>query len=151
LDRSKARLRLELPLGLVVDRNEDDVRTRVTGEHAGPLRIVREMEVRGRMALGLYSRPTSDRFVFYADGFSIPTSVVISPTAAMLLGSIALRLSMDLRTGSGLEFRSAPEVPVAIAITGHEGRRGGRAPLDWYLLRSGDTGLLGWLETDAAY
>ncbi len=151
LDRSKARLRLELPLGLVVQRDEDDVWTQVTGEHTGPLRIVREISVRGRVALNVYSRPVRDRFVFYADGFSIPTSVVISSSAALVLRSITLRLSMDLRPNGQLEFRSAPEVPNALPVTGQEGRRGGWAPLDWYLLRSQDTGLVGWLETDPVY
>jgi len=152
LDRSKGRLRLELPLGLVVDRDEDDLRTRVTGEHVGPLRIVREIEARGRVALNLYSRPTRDRFIFYADGFSIPTSVVISPSAALVLRAVVLRLSMDLRpSGAALQFRSAPEIPATLPITGHEGRRGSWAPLQWYLLQSGSTGLLGWLETDPAY
>jgi len=148
LDRSKARLDVDLALGIGhISRNEGDVRLRTTGLRAGPLRIIRECEVRGRMLLGLYSPPVRDNFIFYSRGFVLPTTVRLTPAARMLSRNVTLRISMDLNgAATGLRFQSAPEVPAPIPIDGRGGRRGGERPIDWYLLRHGAVGLLGWLE-----
>lgn len=148
LDRSKARLDVDLALGMGhIARSEDDVRIRTTGLHSGPLRIIRECEVRGRMLFGVYSPPVRDNFVFYAHGFVLPTTVRLTPTARFLTRSVTLRISMDLRDAGGeLAFQSAPEISSPLAIDGHGGTRGGSQPIVWYLLRDGTTGLLGWLE-----
>jgi hypothetical protein len=148
LDRSKARLDVDLALGIgSVHRSEDDVRVRTTGLHVGPLRIIRESEVRGRMLLGLYSPPVRDDFIFYAHGFVLPTTIRLTPTARMIVRSVTLRISMDLNAAArGITFRSVPEMPTPLVIDGHGGTRGGSSPIDWYLLRRGGRGLLGWLE-----
>lgn len=147
IDRSKARLDLDLSLGLGrVRRTEEDVRARTTALHIGPLRIVREVEVRGRVVLGIYSRPLRERFVYYPDGFSIPTTVWIPPRYGTFLSGVSLRLTMDLDTNAeGMTFLSYPELPTALPIDGSHGVRGGQQPLQWYLLRHQNTGLLGWL------
>ena len=148
LDRSKARLTVDLALGIgSLSRSEDDVRVRTTGVHSGPLRIIRECEVRGRMLFGIYSPPVRDRFIFYPRGFVLPTTVRLTPTARLLTRSVTLRISMDLvDTAGALTFQSAPDVPAPIAIDGHGGERGGAHPIAWYLLDRADIGLLGWLE-----
>ena len=148
LDRSKARLEVELALGIgKVRRTEDDARIRTVGVHRGPLRIIRECEVRGRMLLGLYSPPVRDNFVFYAHGFVLPTRVRLTPTARMLTKSVTLRISMDLIDApDGLRFQSQPEMPSAVPIDGLGGVRGGTQQVVWYLLRRDGMGLLGWLE-----
>jgi len=150
LDRTKARVDLELAFGLgTVRRTEDDTLARTTGLHVGPLRIVREVEVRGRLVFGLYTRPHRDRFVYYRDGFSIPTTVWTTERATSLLKSITLHLTMDLNEHArGLTFSSAPEIPTAIEIDGRGGPHGGSEPLQWYLLRNREVGLLGWLSAD---
>jgi hypothetical protein len=151
LDRSKARLEVELALGIgKVTRTEDDVRIRTIGVHRGPLRVIRECEVRGRMLLGLYSPPVRDNFIFYAHGFVLPTTVRLTPTARLLTHSVTLRISMDLvAPPDGLTFQSQPEVPSAVSVSGLGGVRGGRQPIVWYLLRRDGVGLLGWLEAPA--
>jgi hypothetical protein len=143
LDRSKARLNVDLALGIGhIARTEDDVRVRTTGVHSGPLRIIRECEVRGRMLLGLYSPPVRDNFIFYPHGFVLPTTVRLTPTARLLTRSVTLRISMDLSDAvRALTFESTPDLLPPVAIDGQGGSRSG-----WYLLRSADTGLLGWLE-----
>ncbi len=148
LDRSKARLDVDLALGIGhIARTEEDVRVRTTGLHTGPLRIIRACEVRGRMLFGLYSPPVRDNFVFYPHGFVLPTTVRLTPTARLLTRSVRLRISMDLRDAAReLTFESAPDLLPAVAIDGHGGSRSGTQPIAWYLLRSADTGLLGWLE-----
>lgn len=148
LDRSKARLDVDLALGIgSVHRSEDDVRVRTTGLHVGPLRIIRESEVRGRMLLGFYSPPVRDDFIFYAHGFVLPTTIRLTPTARLIVRSVTLRISMDLNAAArGMTFQSAPEMPTPLVIGGHGGTRGGASPIDWYLLRRGRLGLLGWLE-----
>ena len=151
LDRSKARLDLELALGIgKVTRTEDDVRIRTIGVHRGPLRVIRECEVRGRILLGLYSPPVRDNFIFYAHGFVLPTTVRLTPTARMLTNSVTLRISMDLVDApDGFTFQSQPEISTAVPIDGLGGVRGGTQPIAWYLLRRDGTGLLGWLEAPA--
>ncbi|HUL99432.1 MAG TPA: hypothetical protein VLU24_08445 [Mycobacterium sp.] len=151
LDRSKARLDVELALGIgKVTRTEDDVRIRTIGVHRGPLRVIRECEVRGRMLLGLYSPPVRDNFVFYAHGFVLPTTMRLTPTARMLTKSVTLRISMDLvDAAGGLTFQSEPEIPGAVPVNGLGGVRGGTQPVGWYLLRHDTMGLLGWLEAPA--
>jgi hypothetical protein len=129
-----------------VARTEDDVRVRTTGLHVGPLRIIRECEVRGRMVLGLYSPPVRDTFLFYPHGFVLPTTVRLTPSARLLTRSVTLRISMDLADVPGLTFQSAPDLVTPLAIDGHGGRHGASGPIAWYLLRQADTGLLGWLE-----
>ena len=148
LDRSKARLDVDLALGIGhIGRTEEDVRVRTTGWHIGPLRIIRECEVRGRMLFGLYSPPVRDNFIFYPHGFVLPTTVRLTPTARVLTRSVTLRISMDLSDAAGdLRFASAPDLLPAIVVDGHGGSRSGTQPISWYLLRRGDTGLLGWLE-----
>jgi hypothetical protein len=147
IDRSKARLDVELALGIGrIARSEDDVRVRTTGLHSGSLRIIRECEVRGRMLLGFYSPPVRDTFIFYPHAFLLPTTVRLTPTARMLTRDVTLRISMDLVDAGTLTFQSEPEIPAPIAIDGHGGARGGTQPIRWYLLRRGDSGLLGWLE-----
>lgn len=148
LDRSKARLDVDLALGIGrISRTEDDVRVRTTGVHAGPLRVIRESEVRGRMLFGFYSPPVRDHFIFYPHGFVLPTTIRLTPTARWLTRGVTLRISMDLDPAAGpLSFWSAPEMPVPLPIDGTRGTRGGRLPMTWYLLRAGDLGLLGWLQ-----
>ncbi len=148
LDRSKARLDVDLSLGIGhITRTEDDVRVRTTGLHIGPLRIIRECEVRGRMLFGFYSPPVRDNFIFYPHGFVLPTTVRLTPTARMLTRSVTLRISMDLNDAArALTFESAPDLLPAVAIDGQGGSHSGTQPIRWYLLRSGDAGLLGWLE-----
>jgi len=148
LDRSKARLDVDLALAIGhIARTEEDVRVRTTGLHTGPLRIIRECEVRGRMLFGLYSPPVRDNFIFYPHGFVLPTTVRLTPTARMLTRSVTLRISMDLSDAAGeLTFESAPQLLPPVAIDGHGGSRSGTQPIDWYLVRRADTGLLGWLE-----
>ena len=150
LDRTKARIDLQLALGLAtLHRTQDDTIARTTALHIGPLRIVREVEVRGRVLLDLYTNPYRERFVYYRDGFSVPTVVWIGPRYVALLRSITLRLSMDLNENArGMTFMSAPELPQPLRIDGHAGRHGGALPLQWYLLRGEQFGLLGWLTAD---
>jgi hypothetical protein len=151
LDRSKARLDVELALGIGrLSRAEDDVRVRTTGIHTGPLRIIRECEVRGRMLFGLYSPPVRDNFIFYPYGFVLPTTIRLTPAARLLTRKVTLRISMDLLDAPGaLSFQSAPELPTPVAIDGQGGQRGGTQPIAWYVVRRGDIGLLGWIETPA--
>jgi hypothetical protein len=150
LDRSKARLELGLALGIgTVRRTEDDVAARTTGLHVGPLRIIREVEVRGRMLFGFYTRPVRDRFEYYGDGFSVPTTVWVARRYATLIRRISLRITMDLNDAArGMSFQSAPEIPRPLPIDGRQGQRGGERPLRWYLLRNAHVGLLGWLTAD---
>jgi hypothetical protein len=151
LDRNKARLDADFALGIGhVRRTEDDVRVRTTGLHVGPLRVIRESEVRGRMLFGLYSAPVRDNFIFYPHGFILPTTIRLSPTARMIVRNVALRISMDLTPAAdGITFQSEPEMPVPVVVNGHGGERGGHQPIAWYLLRGGDVGLLGWLQAPA--
>lgn len=148
LDRNKARLDVDLAFGFGhVSRSEDDVRVRTTGLHVGPLRIIRESEVRGRMLMGFYSPPVRDDFIFYAHGFVLPTTIRVTPGLRLLVRDVTLRISMDLDdTAIGMTFQSDPEVPAPITVDGSGGRRGGTRPIAWYLLRRGDVGLLGWLQ-----
>jgi hypothetical protein len=148
LDRSKARLDIALALGIgSLARTEDDVRIRTTGLHSGPLRIIRECEVRGRMLFGLYSPPVRDNFVFYPHGFVLPTTVHFTPAARVLTQRVTLRISMDLIDGSSaLTFENAPDIPGPIVIDGKGGARSSTRPIAWYLLRRDNIGLLGWLE-----
>jgi len=151
LDRSKARLRLDLRGGLgKIERNEEDVRARTTGIHVGPLRIVREIEVRGRILANVYSRPVRDRFLFYRNGFTIPTTVQL-PAAQVLVRRASLRITMDLRPAAigAATFAAAP-VRVPREVTGAEGAVSSTEPLQWYLLQVGSVGLLGWLDIDPA-
>ena len=152
LDRNKARLDVELALGLGdVHRTEDDVAVRTTGLHVGPLRVIRESEVRGRLLLGFYSAPVRDNFIFYPHGFILPTTIRLTPAARMIARNLTLRIAMDLNpSAAGMTFQSSPELPAPVTIDGRGGRRGGQRPLDWYLLRRGNIGLLGWLQAPAA-
>ncbi|MGH3054506.1 MAG: hypothetical protein ACRDL7_05955, partial [Gaiellaceae bacterium] len=148
IDRSKARLDVDLALGIGrLSRSEDDVRVRTTGLHCGPLRIIRECEVCGRMLMGIYSPPVRDTFIFYPHGFVLPTTVRLTPTARLLIRSVSLRISMDLVDApGGITFQSDPEIPLPIAVDGQGGARTGTRPIGWYLLRRGQSGRLGWLE-----
>jgi hypothetical protein len=148
LDRSKARLDVDLALGIGhIARTEDDVHVRTTGLHTGPLRIIRECEVRGRLLFGLYSPPVRDNLIFYPHGFVLPTAVRLTRTARLLTRRVTLRISMDLSAAArGLTFESAPDLLPSVAIDGQGGSRNGTQPIAWYLLRSANTGLLGWLE-----
>jgi hypothetical protein len=148
IERSKARLDVDLALGIgSVHRSEDDVHVRATGLHVGPLRIIREAEVRGRMLLGLYSPPVRDNFIFYPHGFVLPTTIRLTPTARMIVRAVTLRISMDLTEAArGMTFQSEPEMPKPTVINGRGGMHGGSRPIGWYLLRRGTIGLLGWLQ-----
>jgi len=148
LDRNKARLDIDLALGIGrVSRTENDVQVHTTGLHAGPLRIIRESEVRGRMLLGMYSAAVRDNFIFYPHGFVLPTTVRLTPTARMLVRNVTLRISMDLTNAlHDMTFQSAPEMPTPVAIDGRGGLHGGHRPIEWYLLRRNNVGLLGWLR-----
>src|SRR5262249_6272729 len=148
LDRNKARLDVRLALGIGrVTRSEDDVRVRTTGVHVGPLRIIRESEVRGRMLLGLYSAPARDNFFFYPHGFVLPTTIRLTPGVRAIVRDVTFRLSMDLtESAHGMTFQSAPELEDPLPIEGRGHQRGGHQPIQWYLLRRGGTGLLGWLR-----
>lgn len=148
LDRNKARLDVDVAFGIgTLHRSEDDVRLRTTGLHIGPLRIIRECEVRGRMLLGIYSPPLRDNFIFYPHGFMLPATVRLAPALRMLVHEMTLRISMDLAAGvPDLTFQSAPDILDPIPVDGHHGQRGTQQPIEWYLLRRGDVGLLGWLR-----
>jgi len=151
LDRNKARLDVDLAFGIGrVSRTEDDVHVQTTGTHSGPLRIIRQSEVRGRMLLGMYSAAVRDNFIFYPHGFVLPTTVRLTPTARMLVRSVTLRISMDLSDAfHDMTFQSAPEMRTALPIDGHGGAHGGQQPIEWYLLRRGTVGVLGWLRARA--
>lgn len=148
LDRNKARLDVDLALGIgKVSRSEADVRVRTTGICAGPLRIIREAEVRGRLLFDVYSAPVRETFVFYPHGFVLPTTIRLTPTARLLVRGVSLRISMDLDAAAeSLTFASGPEVPSPVRVDGKGGQLGGQERIAWYLIRRGDIGLLGWLE-----
>ncbi len=149
LDRTKVRLRLDLRAGLgSVERNEEDVRARTTGLHVGPLRIAREIEVRGRIFGNLYSRPVRDRFLFYRNGFTIPTRVQLPTAARALVRRASLRITMDLRPPAIGKATFAASPGGHREVTGSGGVIASQKPLQWYLLRVGPVGLLGWLDID---
>jgi hypothetical protein len=156
LDRSKARLRCRLAFGLrAFERTEADVAVRVTGLRVGPLRILRETAARGRLLWGIYSPEVREMFVFTPRTFMLPVTLRVSPALRYLVREAELRITMDLDTSArGLIFSSSVAPGIVDVIDGSgtpEPFRQPETPFDWYLLRAGTRGLLGWASTHPDY
>jgi hypothetical protein len=141
IDRFKVRAVAKILRLFNFSLNEDEVEKRLVGWHAGPIRVVRSMAHRIRIALGIKAPEVASTDLFYRNLFEAPFLVKFPWVPRALLDDVRVRMDIDFASLDGytLSWDGMDGAPVTMGVANERAQVAARirdANVNWFAVRS---------------
>ncbi len=142
IDRLKIRFRAKLPLGIKLDKSEEDFKTTLMGYKDGPVRLIRRA-ISELTIFGIFKAPSAvGHEYFYGNYFYIPIEIEFPFDVKDIFSEAAVRLTTELAPESQTVYYNSNN-PEPVAIDGkmsEEEKSINKEPFTWAVIQNSAPG-----------